>query len=78
VWEAQGQDPAYGDKFTFTPTNSGLEWVEVEAELPRWPASVRFRKYHGPLVHGREPGKKDSLVHRLWRIGRRWTGAWRE
>jgi hypothetical protein len=34
VWEAQDQDPAYGDKFTFTPKKSGPQWVEVEAELP--------------------------------------------
>ena len=76
MWEAQGQDPAYGDKFTFTPTNSGLEWVEVEAELPRWPASVRFRKYHGPLVHGPRTGQKrfagpPSLENRQavdWRV----------
>jgi len=34
VWEAQDQDPSYGDKFTFTPKNTGTNWVEVEAELP--------------------------------------------
>ena len=34
VWEAQDQDPSYDNKFTFTPKNSGPNWVEVEAQLP--------------------------------------------
>jgi hypothetical protein len=34
VWEAQGQEPAYGDSFTFTPTGYGEQWIEVEAQWP--------------------------------------------
>jgi hypothetical protein len=34
VWEARGQDPAFGPTFTFSPRGGGPTWVEVEAELP--------------------------------------------
>jgi hypothetical protein len=34
VWEAEGQEPAYGTNFTFTPTSSGAVWVEAEAQWP--------------------------------------------
>ncbi len=34
VWEASGQEPAYGPTFTFTPTTSGALWVEAEAQWP--------------------------------------------
>ncbi len=34
VWEAQGQQPAFGPTFTFTPTNTGPQWVEADALLP--------------------------------------------
>jgi hypothetical protein len=34
VWEANGQEPAYGTTFTFTPTSNGSQWVEVEAQWP--------------------------------------------
>lgn len=34
VWEARGNEPAYGTTFTFTPTNSGPTWIEAEAQLP--------------------------------------------
>jgi hypothetical protein len=33
VWEAAGQEPAYGDEYTFTPATSGAQWVEVEIQL---------------------------------------------
>jgi hypothetical protein len=34
LWEAQGQEPAYGDSFTFVPGSHGEQWIEVEAQLP--------------------------------------------
>ncbi|MDB6065724.1 MAG: guxA1, partial [Pedosphaera sp.] len=34
VWEALGQEPAYGTSYTFTPTNNGAIWVEAEAQWP--------------------------------------------
>ena len=34
VWEAQGQEPAFGTNFVFTPANSGPQWIEVEAQWP--------------------------------------------
>jgi hypothetical protein len=34
VWEANGQEPAFGRSFTFAPSASGAPWVEVEAQLP--------------------------------------------
>ncbi len=35
VWEGLGQVPMYGGMdFVFTPVTSGLQWVEVEAQLP--------------------------------------------
>jgi len=34
VWEARDQNPHYGANFTFTPTNSGSQWVEAEAQWP--------------------------------------------
>ena len=34
VWEARDQEPAFGSTFTFTPSNSGAQWVEAEAQLP--------------------------------------------
>lgn len=34
VWEAQGQQPAFGANFIFTPSNPGSNWVEVEAQWP--------------------------------------------
>ncbi|MBI3876204.1 MAG: glycoside hydrolase family 9 protein [Verrucomicrobia bacterium] len=33
VWEAAGQEPSYSETFTFTPTNYGSQWVEVEVRL---------------------------------------------
>jgi hypothetical protein len=34
VWEARGQDLAFGPDFTFTPKQAGPQWVEAEAQLP--------------------------------------------
>jgi len=34
VWEARDQEPHYGSTFTFTPTNSGSQWIEAEAQWP--------------------------------------------
>ena len=34
VWEARDQEPHYGTSFTFTPTNSGSQWIEAEAQWP--------------------------------------------
>jgi hypothetical protein len=34
VWEARDQEPSFGSTFTFTPSNSGDQWVEAEAQLP--------------------------------------------
>ncbi len=34
VWEASGQDPAYGPSFTFKPEKPGVCWVEAEAQWP--------------------------------------------
>ena len=34
VWEAAGQEPAFGNAFSFTPTRLGTTWLEAEAQLP--------------------------------------------
>ncbi|MDB6115758.1 MAG: hypothetical protein JWQ62_2703, partial [Lacunisphaera sp.] len=34
VWEAKGQQPAYGATYTFTPNGYGAQWVEAEAQWP--------------------------------------------
>lgn len=34
VWEAQDQEPAFGTNYVFTPTNSGAQWIEAEAQWP--------------------------------------------
>ena len=34
VWETKDHEPAFGSTFTFTPTNGGPVWIEVEAQLP--------------------------------------------
>ncbi len=34
VWEAQDQQPVFGQTFTFTPAKAGPQWVEAEAQLP--------------------------------------------
>jgi hypothetical protein len=34
VWEAQDQQPASGNSFTFTPVSNGTQWVEAEASWP--------------------------------------------
>ncbi|HEX5223208.1 MAG TPA: glycoside hydrolase family 9 protein [Verrucomicrobiae bacterium] len=34
LWEAKGQEPAYGDSFTFTPTSASGNWVEAEVQWP--------------------------------------------
>jgi hypothetical protein len=34
VWEARDQQPASGPTFTFSPRNSGAQWVEAEVEWP--------------------------------------------
>jgi hypothetical protein len=34
VWEARGQEPAFGESFTFAPTNHGAQWVEAEVQWP--------------------------------------------
>ncbi|HEY2329658.1 MAG TPA: glycoside hydrolase family 9 protein [Verrucomicrobiae bacterium] len=34
VWEAQNQEPTFGTNFVFTPTNYGMQWIEVEAQWP--------------------------------------------
>ena len=34
VWEASGQQPAYGNRFNFVAAKSGPQWIEAEAQLP--------------------------------------------
>jgi hypothetical protein len=34
VWEANGHEPAFGEAFSFTPSNRGAQWLEAEAQLP--------------------------------------------
>ncbi len=34
VWEAQGQEPAFGTSISFKPTAGHDSWVEAEAQLP--------------------------------------------
>jgi len=33
TWEANGQQPAFGQTFTFAPVNNGPQWVEAEAQF---------------------------------------------
>ncbi|HWW03065.1 MAG TPA: glycoside hydrolase family 9 protein [Candidatus Acidoferrum sp.] len=51
VWEAQNQEPASGATFAFTPTNYGMQWIEVEAQWPdgrRVFAGTNFFSTNGP------------------------------
>ncbi len=32
VWEAQGQEPAFGANYSFVPSSNGTYWVEAEAQ----------------------------------------------
>ncbi|HEX4341965.1 MAG TPA: glycoside hydrolase family 9 protein, partial [Verrucomicrobiae bacterium] len=34
VWEARDQDPCIGATFTFAPKNAGIQWLEMEAQMP--------------------------------------------
>jgi len=34
TWEANGQQPAFGQTFTFAPRDNGPQWVEAEAQFP--------------------------------------------
>jgi len=34
VWESKGQEPHFGRTFTFAPSTSGSQWVEVEVVWP--------------------------------------------
>ena len=34
VWEAKDHEPAFGNAFTFTLTNSDPVWIEAVAQLP--------------------------------------------
>ena len=34
TWEANGQQPAFGQTFTFAPHDNGPQWVEAEAQFP--------------------------------------------
>ena len=34
VWEAEGQEPAFGKSFTFDPASKDSKWIEAEAQLP--------------------------------------------
>ncbi|MBK9260558.1 MAG: glycoside hydrolase family 9 protein [Polyangiaceae bacterium] len=34
IWEASGQQPAYGQSYTYTPQGTGLQWIEAEAHWP--------------------------------------------
>jgi len=34
VWEARDQEPFIGPTFTFSPKCAGLQWLEMEAQLP--------------------------------------------
>ncbi len=34
VWEAEGQEPAFGNPLGFTPGKNGPQWIEAEAQFP--------------------------------------------
>jgi len=34
VWEADGEDPVFGQSFAFTPPARGAHWIEAEAQWP--------------------------------------------
>ncbi|HEV2394933.1 MAG TPA: glycoside hydrolase family 9 protein [Verrucomicrobiae bacterium] len=34
TWEARDQEPIFGQTFTYSPQNNGLQWVEAEAQWP--------------------------------------------
>ncbi|HEY1847613.1 MAG TPA: hypothetical protein VGG37_00340, partial [Opitutaceae bacterium] len=60
VWEARGQQPAFGPTFTLTPGQSGPLWVEAEAEWPdgRRAFATRTLNADSPViawVHGAIP-----------------------
>jgi hypothetical protein len=34
VWEASGQQPAFGETYTYKPSGYGAQWIEAEAQWP--------------------------------------------
>ena len=34
AWEASGQQPAFGETYTFKPSGYGAQWIEAEAQWP--------------------------------------------
>jgi hypothetical protein len=34
VWEAEGQEPAYGASFALLPNKHESRWIEAEAQMP--------------------------------------------
>ncbi len=53
VWEARGQEPAFGPTYTIVPRDNGAQWVEVEAEWPdgRRSFGASSFKANSPLVN---------------------------
>jgi hypothetical protein len=50
LWEAPGQEPAFGTEYSLTGGTDGAQWVEAEAQLPdgrRVFASTRFAVTNG-------------------------------
>ena len=72
VWEARDQEPAFGNTFTFAPSNVGTQWVEVEAQWPdgrRVAATTNFLATNGlptltvaaTVNTARERGRKPGV-----------------
>ncbi|MDB6122113.1 MAG: cellodextrinase [Pedosphaera sp.] len=53
VWEANGQEPAYGQTFDFVPKSSGEPWLEVEAQWPDGRRAFAITNYSSAI-----PAKK--------------------
>jgi hypothetical protein len=45
VWEAYGQEPAFGVTFSVTPTGQGSHWIEAEAQWPDGSRAFAVRSF---------------------------------
>ncbi|RYD26080.1 MAG: hypothetical protein EOP86_26470, partial [Verrucomicrobiaceae bacterium] len=61
VWEAQEREPrSDGPVHTFTPTNSGMQWLEAEAWLPDGRRVAAATSFYTALAQGGAPCAPDA------------------
>jgi hypothetical protein len=49
IWEANGQEPAYGQTFSFIPKTAGEPWLEMEAQWPDGRRAFAITNYAAAL-----------------------------